>query len=47
MIVVSVFWGLCSGAALYKDGKVLGAVSEERFTRKKMTHLFHLILLIG
>lgn len=35
MIIISVFWGLCSGSALYRDGKILGAVSEERFTRKK------------
>jgi len=35
MIIVSIFWGLSSGAALYKDGKIVAAISEERFTREK------------
>jgi carbamoyltransferase len=40
MTIISVFWGLCSGASLYKDGKILAAVSEERFTRKKNDSCF-------
>lgn len=35
MKILSIFWGLCSGAALYDDGKIVAAVSEERFTREK------------
>ena len=35
MTILSVYWELSSGAALYKNGKILAAVSEERFTRKK------------
>ena len=35
MKILSIFWGVCSGAALVIDGKIVGAVSEERFTREK------------
>jgi carbamoyltransferase len=35
MVILSIFWGLCSSAAIYKDGKILAAISEERFTREK------------
>lgn len=35
MMILSVYWELSSGVALYKDGKILAAVSEERFTREK------------
>ena len=35
MKIISIFWGLCSGAAYCHDGKILAAISEERFTREK------------
>lgn len=35
MKVLSLYWGLSSTASLFIDGKIVGAVSEERFTRKK------------
>lgn len=35
MTILSIYWELSSGAALYKDGEVLAAISEERFTREK------------
>ena len=39
MKILSIFWGtLCSGAGLMVDGKVVAAVSEERFTGKMMWH---------
>jgi len=34
-IILSIFWGACSGAALLKNGELLAAISEERFTRYK------------
>ncbi|MBL4710093.1 MAG: hypothetical protein JKY48_16810 [Flavobacteriales bacterium] len=40
MTIVSIFWGLSSGAALYKDGEIVAAVSEERFTREKNDSCF-------
>jgi carbamoyltransferase len=35
MKVLSLYWGICSTASLFIDGKIAAAVSEERFTRKK------------
>ncbi|MBI1388540.1 MAG: carbamoyl transferase [bacterium] len=38
--VLSLYWGICSGAALIQDGAVVAAVSEERFTRLKNDDAF-------
>ena len=45
MNVLSIWWGYCSGAALFRehaDGsfEVLGGISEERFSRTKNTSVF-------
>ena len=32
--------GYISSAAVLKDGKLIAAVAEERFTRKKLTRMF-------
>lgn len=35
MNILGLYWGICSAAALLKGDSLIGAVSEERFTRKK------------
>lgn len=40
MTLLSIFWGYCSGVALLKEGVVLAAVSEERFSRIKNDSTF-------
>ncbi len=35
MLIISLYWGANSSAALIKDGIVISAYNEERFTRKK------------
>jgi len=35
MNILSVYWGICSGAAIVRDGKVIAATHEERFSRQK------------
>lgn len=35
MNVLSIYWSICSGAAVVRDGKVIAATHEERFTRGK------------
>jgi len=42
MKILSLYWGLYSGAALYIDGKTVSATLEERFTRKKKDDAFPL-----
>jgi carbamoyltransferase len=33
--ILSIYWGICSGASIIRDGYVVAAVHEERFSRKK------------
>ncbi|EQA80251.1 carbamoyltransferase C-terminal domain-containing protein [Leptospira alstonii] len=35
MKILSIYWGICSSASLFIDGKVVASVHEERFTRSK------------
>jgi carbamoyltransferase len=35
MNILSLYWSICSGAAIVRDGKVVAATHEERFTRQK------------
>ncbi len=35
MKILSIYWGICSSASLFIDGKVVASVHEERFTRFK------------
>ena len=40
MVVLSITQGHDTGASIVKDGKILVAVSEERYSRKKMDRSF-------
>ena len=40
MNILSIYWGICSGAAVYSNGKILAALHEERFTRRKNDDAF-------
>ena len=40
MKILSLYWGICSSAALIVDGRVVAACNEERFTRKKNDDAF-------
>jgi carbamoyltransferase len=42
MNILGIFWGICSGAALFQKNTLTCAVSEERFTRLKNDDVFPL-----
>lgn len=35
MNILSIYWGICAGAAIVRDGHVIAAIHEERFSRQK------------
>ena len=35
MNILSIYWSICSGAAIVKDGRIIAATHEERFSRQK------------
>ena len=43
MNILGIHYGHGAGASLFKDNKIIAAVSEERFTKKKMIQAFQLI----
>lgn len=40
MNILSIYWSICSGAAIYSNGKIVAALHEERFTRRKNDDAF-------
>ena len=40
MNILSIYWSICSGAAVYSNGKIVAALHEERFTRRKNDDAF-------
>lgn len=40
MNILSIYWGICSSAALYQDGVIIAAAHEERFSRVKNDDAF-------
>lgn len=42
MNVLGIYWGICSGAALFSENRIVNAVSEERYTRIKNDDAFPL-----
>jgi carbamoyltransferase len=40
MKILSIYWGICSSAAVFVDDKIVAATHEERFTRRKNDDAF-------
>ena len=40
MKILSIYWGICSSASIFIDGKVIAATHEERFSRIKNDDAF-------